>query len=80
MAQVLKTFDFAASGKRKSRYPRDEWVDGRIRRVEQGSDFECLPTTFRSNLHNQAARRDMKVRAHVEEKAVVFQFYSPNGK
>ncbi len=80
MAEVLKTFDFSKAGTRSSKYPWDEWCDGKIRRVVQGKDFESKPTTFRSALHNQASRREMKVRAHVEEKAVVFQFYSPNGK
>jgi hypothetical protein len=58
MAKVLKSFTFEtrARGGFASKYPWQEWMDGRIHQLEAGKDFNGKAQTFRYLAVKQAKR------------------------
>jgi hypothetical protein len=58
MAKVLKSFTFEtrARGGFASKYPWQEWMDGRIHQLEAGKDFNGKAQTFRYLAAKQAKK------------------------
>lgn len=54
MARTLEEFP-APTG--QQRYPWDQWLDGRVWELTQGTDFAAKPSTFRTNAQLQASKR-----------------------
>ncbi len=46
---------------RKSKYPWESWTSTQAWRVQWGLDFECLPESFRSQIHIEGHHRGLKV-------------------
>lgn len=71
MATVLESFEF----RRCSKYPLDQWFDGRVWRVTRGKDFAMTARSFAKNVYTMAQRRGGTVQtATIDENTVVFQF------
>lgn len=75
MAKVLKSFDFSESG--HSKYPWDQWADGRIWQLRAGEDFTASVPSFRVAAGTWARRNGRKVRisARGATGTVTLQFY-----
>jgi hypothetical protein len=77
MARVIDTFPAATS---QSRYPWDEWLDGRVWELIAGEDFSSKPETIRQNATVQAHRRGGTARTRLiqdgERQVVVLQMQS----
>ena len=39
------------------RYPWDEWLDGQVRRLKAGVDFQCSPDSLEVTARRQASKR-----------------------
>ena len=78
MAEILEEFPLTQN-RRNSKYPWEEWSDGKIRKAVNGEDYETSTSDFRSMLHAAATRVGMKVktRKDPDDKFLVFQFYTP---
>ena len=59
-----------------SKYPWELWTNGKIYKVQRGTDFAVNPEAFMSSLRNAAKRFKLLVRKEVYgENGVIFQFY-----
>lgn len=63
MAKELSEFP-TTRGRRKgdSKYPWDEWFDGKIRQLDVGEDFDAKIESFRSTISGAAKDRGIRVR------------------
>ncbi len=85
MAKKLTEYEF---GKAKFKYPWDQWLDGKIWRLEHGTDFQGEVESMRVNIYTAAKRIGIKVRTSVEVPAnadsmgadIVMQAYDDEGK
>ena len=79
MSTILNSFP-ATTGGAPPKYPWTEWLDGRIWKLAQGSDFDCTISSFRVMVHKAARARDLKVRTVFDgDEAIIVQAYSVNG-
>ena len=49
-------------GRKGSKYPLEEWFDGKVRELVQGEDFDCTAESLINSLHTRAAKQGLKVR------------------
>lgn len=80
MAEIIEQWP-TITRTRKSIYPWDEWTDGQIRQVTEGSDFVSSLKTFVQGLYAYAARHGAKVevRTAPSDGVVAFRFV-PSGE
>ena len=72
MAKVLK--DFPVRAGKNSRYPWDEWLNGRVWRLVYGTDFHVTSHSFLGSLSYRAKRSGIKVRTqHDGNDALIIQ-------
>lgn len=59
-----------------SRYPLDEWFNGKVWQLDAGEDFDAKPENIRITLSKAAKARDGKLRTALvnDGKSVVIQF------
>ncbi len=80
MSEILAdyTWDKRRRG-RPTKYPWDEWMDGQIRRIVWGKDFNCKVESMRAALRTRVpSDSPIKVRTSVADKermTIVFQYY-----
>ena len=67
---ILSSFDFGGS---KQSYPWAEWLDGQIRMLKAGDDFDCKPSTLTTLARNAAKRQGKVVQSKVVEGGLVLQ-------
>lgn len=73
MASELEVF--RRVGHPNSKYPWDEWEDGKTRKITQGIDFECKTKDMRTQLHTRANKIERRVATtKPDEKTLVFTF------
>lgn len=79
MAETLETFEFKGTSGVTStqRYPWDMWADGKIRRVQQGVDFQLNTRDFARSVCRAARRRGLHAQTYRKGDIVVFQMLSP---
>lgn len=72
MAKVLQQYEPKRRGP-KTRYPWDQWLDGKIRRLDQGKgkDFQCSVTSMVDLVRKTARKRGVSVTVHEESAACV---------
>lgn len=79
-----------AGGHRGSKYPLDEWFDGKVRELVRGTpeqvekgeaDFSAKDSSIVNMLHTQASARDLKLKSVKTETgiAIVAFHIEPNG-
>ena len=75
MAETLETFEFKITTGVIStqRYPWAVWSDGKIRRVQQGVDFQISTRDFARSVTRAAKRRGLRARTYRKGDIVVFQ-------
>ena len=74
MGEILDEFSFV--GGPRGKYPWDEWLDGRIHRLQRGEDFEPSAQTFRGPCHFAAKQRGGQVRTKCDgTESIVIQFF-----
>jgi hypothetical protein len=70
MAKILRSYNWAAPSTltraEKATYNWDEWLDGRIRRLVQGEDFQPHPLMMERIIRTRATGRKAKVRLRHE--------------
>lgn len=81
MCEVLDKFEFRGRGEAGShaleKYPWGEWMDGKIRRLTKGKDFDLTVENMMAQVRQTARKRDMRIRANREgNDSFVFQAYS----
>lgn len=59
-----------------SKYPLDEWLNGKILELTFGEDYHCQPENLRATLSKAAKDRGGKVRTALvnDKKSLVVQF------
>ena len=77
MAEKLKTYAFAASG-RRANYPWDKWFDGGIWKLTFGEDFNCKMAGFRSGAYQKAREHGGLLRASIDGDSLIIQFLPGN--
>lgn len=78
MATKLESFPQQYQGRgRKQLYDWKRWLDGEIWELKEGEDFKTSMSSFRTQAHNAARMRQMKVRVHVnrESETLILQGY-----
>jgi hypothetical protein len=79
MATILPTYDWSESSKHTDKprtrlYPWPEWLDGRIRELTKGEDFDGPAASFANVARTTANRKGIKVRVRsLGESTVVLQ-------
>jgi hypothetical protein len=74
MGKVLNSFEFSArSNGGTSRYNWDELLDGKIRQLDEGTDFDCKPSTFLTLARSRAKARGLTVKGSKVEGGLVVQ-------
>ena len=78
MATILRSYDWSVVSRTNKRarsrnYPWDDWFDGRIWQLEQGTDFDGPAVSLERVIRTSANRRGIKVRIRIDEGAVVVQ-------
>jgi len=63
-----------------SKYPWHHWSNGDIWEAVKGRDFDCMVTSFRGTLYNQAVSMGLRVKIRTRPKMgkVRFSFYNPS--
>lgn len=51
----------AGGGRKGSKYPLDEWFDGKMREIVEGEDYECKRESLINMLHGKAAASGLKI-------------------
>lgn len=72
MAEPLSTYEFRGRG-RPTRYPWDQWFDGRIWRLTPDDFAGTTPIKFRQAALSAASRRRLPVKTRIEGDTVVMQ-------
>lgn len=66
MAEIVSDNVWAESGRKSaSKYPWDEWFDGKTRILVQSDDFTVTPKSIQNTIHVNAFRRGVKVRTRI---------------
>jgi hypothetical protein len=78
MATVLKSYDWSKVSRTNKRersrsYPWNDWFDGRIWQLEQGTDFDGPPASLERVIRTSANRRHIKVRIRIDGSIVILQ-------
>lgn len=78
MAEIIDDIRLHAdSNGRKSKYPFDEWFDGKARRFTRGKDYAVSTHAFRSYMYSAAKRRGVTLRAvNATETSIDVQAYA----
>jgi hypothetical protein len=67
---ILSSFDFGGS---KQSYPWAEWLDGQIRMLKAGDDFDCKPSTLTTLARNAAKRQGKVIQSRLVDGGIVIQ-------
>ena len=76
MAEILEVFDWPTGRQgRGTKYPYDEWLDGKIRKLVKQKDFPTASVaTMKNNLGGAAKKKNLKLQfAKLDEDTVVVQ-------
>lgn len=77
MAKRLDSFNFTLGARGK--YPVDEWLDGDIWSLEQGTDFDVSITAVRQALMASANRRGLKLQTSANGNTLVIRAVKRDG-
>ena len=83
MSEVLDDYDFSKPRRgAPSKYPWKEWMDGQVRQIVQGEDFDCKIISMQTLLWIKASGGEQNghIGVHTsvvdDGKAIVFQYYN----
>lgn len=58
-----------------AKYPWDEWLDGRIWKLEEEEDFQVAPESMRAIAYHAARVKGLKIRVQIDNECVYIQAY-----
>jgi hypothetical protein len=61
----------------KSKYPWDQWLDGRVWLLEKGEDFRISVPSMQSSVTNAARARGLKVKMRARPEGLYIQCLQP---
>lgn len=73
MAKVLKSFDFKTGVASASKYPWNEWLDGRIWEITQGEDYSIKPISMAQNVWKAARDNGKASKIKIIGNRIVFK-------
>lgn len=78
MAEILPIYDWThasahITNARSKAYPWDEWLDGQIRKLSRGEDFDGPAMSVERVIRTSANRRGIRVRIRVEGESIYLQ-------
>jgi hypothetical protein len=66
MAEIVSDSVWAETGRKSvSKYPWDEWFDGKTRILVQGEDFTVTPASIQNTISVNAFRRRVRARTRI---------------
>lgn len=71
MAKMLDDFQFSSG--RKTKYPWNTWLNGKIWQIKQGEDFDCSVTSMYSVLVQTAKRKGLKYKINCTSDSLIFK-------
>lgn len=75
MATQLDEFPEGLKAGRPSKYDWDNWLNGKVWRLEAGEDFNVTPESFRATVKSAAKSRGGTVKAaKADDKTLIIQF------
>jgi hypothetical protein len=85
MATILPTYDWTKASAhienaRSRVYPWDEWLDGQIRKLDRGPDFDGPAMSVERVIRTSANRRGIRVRIRVEGESIYLQAHLDNAR
>jgi len=85
MATILPQYDWTRASthvdKARSRaYPWEEWLDGQIRKLDRGPDFDGPAMSVERVIRTSANRRGIRVRIRVEGDSIYLQAHLENAR
>jgi hypothetical protein len=66
-------------GQRGSKYPWDEWLNGKVWLLVPGTDFDLSITSMQSSVTNAARSRGIKITMRKREEGLYIQAVFPEG-
>jgi len=75
MAEILDDFEFQGRGGFQQKYPYDQWLNGKVWKLLEGTDYECSIGSIRACVYTAAKRRGMVARTNLimEGKGLIIQ-------
>ena len=77
MAEVVDEWPETARSARgsgsKSKYPWDEWFDGKMRKLQHGVDYELETRNMQRGILKKARQRNVRIRTAVEDDVIYLQ-------
>lgn len=74
-AEVLDSYDWGTGRTRASKYPWEQWMDGKTYKIKKGIDFESSCSKFIQQLRQRASDYNARVNvANPDDETIVFQY------
>jgi hypothetical protein len=85
MATILPTYDWTRASAhienaRSRAYPWEEWLDGQIRKLDRGEDFDGPSMSVERVIRTSANRRGIRVRIRVEGESIYLQAHQEDAR
>jgi len=85
MATILPQYDWTSASAhitnaRSRAYPWEEWLDGQIRKLDKGEDFDGPAMSVERVIRTSANRRGIRVRIRVEGDSIYLQAHTDNAR
>lgn len=75
MAEVMDSYEFRHYGRGRSKYPWDEWLDGRVWKLERGKDYSVSEHSMDSQLRSAARKRVGNMQIKMGIGFLIIQFH-----
>lgn len=85
MATILPQYDWTSASAhitnaRSRAYPWEEWLDGQIRKLDKGDDFDGPAMSVERVIRTSANRRGIRVRIRVEGDSIYLQAHTDDAR
>jgi hypothetical protein len=85
MAEILREYDWTRASAhienaRSRAYPWEEWLDGQIRKLTRGDDFDGPSMSVERVIRTSANRRGIRVRIRVEGESIYLQAHKEDAR
>ena len=80
MAEILDDHEFKGRGGFQQIYPYHQWLNGKVWKLLEGTDYTCTIGSIRACLYTAAKRRGMVARTNVilKGKGIIVQAVLPH--
>jgi len=79
MAEILDDHEFTGRGGFAPKYPYDQWLNGKVWKLLEGTDYKCSLGSMRACVYTAAKRRGLVARTNVilKGKGLIIQAILP---